>query len=292
MPGDEVEVEVSISGNPGIVGMVLGFEYDKDSLKLLDISESGLEGLWQKASGVVWISRSGDSKYNGKILTLKFKVLDNAPSGFSQIALKLDDDDICNNDMELVDFDTIPGGISIEGCSLSGTVVSWDYAQPPVVALYDTGKKEAEINSDICHGAGQAVYIADIIASDSGQGFLFQNLRFGNYKLAVYKPGGYAVKIKDVCIDGPTDMGRIKLWLYGDVVYDGVIKENDARQLQKYIVGQPSVFDNSPAEDMNDRLKAANVSALADGESKLDSSDVLQIERYLEGLPSVFEWIS
>ena len=110
-------------------------------------------------------------------------------------------------------------------------------------------------------------------------------------KAAIYKPGGYVVKIVPVKIDGAVDLGRVKLWLYGDVVYDGVIQESDAQQLQRYIVGEPSVFGSGSPEDEADRLKAANVGIFSDGDGELESGDVLQIRRCIAGLPSVFSLI-
>lgn len=291
VPGSQVSITVDMSGNPGIVGMTLGFEYDKERLELLEIKEGGLKGTWYKATGVTWASTSGDSTYNGKFLTLEFRVADNAEPGFAEVSVKLNSGDICNYALEPVDFTVVSGGIAVEASTLSGTIAAWNSQHDAITALYSPEEPDEKIEQDIRSGAGKAVYRADMAAGDSGQGFAFRNLKAGNYKLAIYKPGGYVVKIVPVKIDGVVDLGRVKLWLYGDVVYDGVIQESDAQQLQRYIVGEQSVFGSGSPEDESDRLKAANVGIFSDGDAELESGDVLQIRRYIAGLPSVFSII-
>ena len=290
-PGEETSVTVSMSDNPGIVGMTLGFEYDTSRLELISIQESGLDGTWQKATGVAWASSTGDSTYNGVFLTLTFKVLDTAEAGFAEVSVKYAPGDICNNDLEDVYFTVVSGGVDVQGYSLSGTLFSWNYSNDAVVALYSSDETEYSISQDICSGAVSAICIADSAVAEGGQGFAFNSLEGGRYKLAIYKPGGYIMKVKDVSVAGDTELGWIKLWLYGDVVYDGIITEDDAQQLQRYIVGEKSVFGTGNSEDEADRLKAANVSIFSDGEERIESGDALQIRRYIAGLSSVFSAI-
>lgn len=121
VPGEEVDLTISMSDNPGIVGMTLAFEYDTSRLNLLSIKESGLSGIWQKGTGVTWASSTGDSTYNGVFLTLTFKVLDAAETGFAEVSIKQSPGDICNNDLEDVNFTTIPGGVDVKECNISGT---------------------------------------------------------------------------------------------------------------------------------------------------------------------------
>lgn len=290
-PGEETSVTISLSDNPGIAGMSLGFEYDTARLELLSIQESGLGGIWQKATGIAWASNTGDSTYNGTFLTLTFKVRETAEAGFAKVSVQYAPGDICNYDLEDVNFTVVSGGVEVQGCSLSGTLFSWNSSNDAVVALYRAGANDDSISQDIRTGAGAALCTAEPEAAAEGQGFAFKGLKAGNYKLAIYKPGGYAVKIKAVSVDDATDLGVIKLWLYGDVVYDGIIQESDAQQLQRYIVGEASVFGTGSPEDEADRLKAANVSIFSDGEERIESGDALQIRRYIAGLPSVFNAI-
>lgn len=124
-PNEEVDITVSLSDNPGVVGMTLAFEYDATRLNLLSIEESGLSGIWQKGTGVAWASSTGDSVYNGVFLTLKFMVLDTAEAGFADVSVKYAPGDICNNDLEDVNFKVTPGGVDVQ-CTDIGEMGSND----------------------------------------------------------------------------------------------------------------------------------------------------------------------
>ena len=113
-PGEEVDVTLSLQNNPGIVGMTLKFEYDKTAMTLVSMTESGLEGTWQKISGITWASSSGDSSYNGVFLTLRFAVNADAAEGDYQVKVLYEEGDICNNDLEDVNFATVPGTVTVK----------------------------------------------------------------------------------------------------------------------------------------------------------------------------------
>mgnify|MGYP000478346638 CR=1 FL=1 len=113
-PGAEVDVTVSLENNPGIVGMTLRrFDYDSTKLQLLSITESGMSGTWQKATGVTWASDTGDNTYNGVFLTLKFKVLDTAETGATPVSVYYEEGDICNNALDDVNFTPVAGQVNI-----------------------------------------------------------------------------------------------------------------------------------------------------------------------------------
>ena len=113
-PGEEVDVTLSLQNNPGIVGMTLKFEYDKTAMTLVSMTESGLEGTWQKISGITWASSSGDSSYNGVFLTLRFAVNADAAEGEYQVKVLYEEGDICNNDLEDVNFAMVPGTVTVK----------------------------------------------------------------------------------------------------------------------------------------------------------------------------------
>lgn len=290
-PGSQVVLTLSLAENPGIVGMTLNFDYDRQRLELLQITPEGLDGTWYTAEAATWASSSGDNAYNGSFLTLTFRVREDAQPGFAAVSVELESGDICNNALEPVDFAVVSGGVEVAAHGLAGTIASWNSLCDAAAALYAPEETDGEIERDIRNGGENALYAADTAAAEGRQQFSFRNLKAGSYKLAICKPGGYVVKILPVEIEGTVDLGVVKLWLYGDVVYDGVIQESDAQQLQRYIVGEPSVFGSGSPEDEADRLKAANVGIFSDGDGELESGDVLQIRRYVAGLPSVFSLI-
>lgn len=270
--GEEATVTVSISDNPGIVGMTIGFEYDNSCLELLAIEESGLGGIWQKGTGIAWASDSGDSLYNGVFMTLTFRVLETSPSGFAEVAVKYSPGDICNNNLDDVNFNVVSGGVEVQSCSLSGMLFSWD-SNAATVALYSSSVSDASIEKDISNGADMAIYVGETEGNADTQNFCFGSVKAGTYKFAAYKPDGYVVTIREVSVDGDVDMGTIKLWLYGDVVYDGVVDENDEQQLQRYTDGEQSVFGTGNAEDEKDRLKAAKSSETTENDEEVVSEE-------------------
>ena len=78
-------------------------------------------------------------------------------------------------------------------------------------------------------------------------------------------------------------LGEVKLWLYGDVNYDGVVNANDAMQIQRHLNYQASIFGTSDSATEADRLAAGNVVG-----DTLDVGDVMQILRYANYQTSVF----
>lgn len=113
-PGEEVDVTVSLKNNPGIIGMTLKFEYNQTAMKLLSMTESGLEGIWQKSSGITWASSTGNSTYNGVFLTLRFAVNADTEEGDYQVKVLYGEGDICNDDLENVSFVSVPGIVTVK----------------------------------------------------------------------------------------------------------------------------------------------------------------------------------
>lgn len=113
VPGETVTVPVSISGNPGINTFSLGFSYDTNTLTLLDVKlSSNLGGQFAYKKKAVWLN-SSDTKYNGDILYLTFKVSDIAEYGDSSISVTYAPGDISNYNEDDVNFAVSPGSVSI-----------------------------------------------------------------------------------------------------------------------------------------------------------------------------------
>ena len=120
------------------------------------------------------------------------------------------------------------------------------------------------------------------------QTFSFGTIPAGDYKLAIFKPDKYVPKIVPITVeDSAYDCGQLKLWLYGDVNYDGKVLANDAAQVNRYVNEQASIFDTGTNEDKIDRLAAADV--VANGQ--ILANDAAQISRYANDLTSIFDTI-
>ncbi len=109
--GDEVSIDITFENNPGVMGMVLNLQYDKTRLELIG-SEDGIFEDWAVVTRAVWIGDDDDDS-DGVILTLKFKVLDNAPLGAAAVTVSYDDGDIANSNEELISPAIIAGGVTV-----------------------------------------------------------------------------------------------------------------------------------------------------------------------------------
>lgn len=111
--GGEIQVSITLKNNPGILGMALATYYDEANLTLqsvengealqdiLDLTTSqnlisGTRFLWDG------IDISDSDIKDGTILTMNFKVNDNAQEGKYQITLKYSDGDIVDKNLTSV----------------------------------------------------------------------------------------------------------------------------------------------------------------------------------------------
>ena len=121
--GETVELDVSIQNNPGINTFSLGFDYDKSQLQLVDVAiNNQLGGQFAYSKKAVWLNGK-DVTYNGNILKLKFKVLDDAKSGKATVNLTYSSGDISNYNEKDVNFKVAPGTVTIESNSTNKSFI-------------------------------------------------------------------------------------------------------------------------------------------------------------------------
>lgn len=177
------------------------------------------------------------------------------------------------------------------GVSVSGTAVSWNDTDDAAYLLYDGSTGDADIRAEwkagsytgaACTGKGTPAASGKQFA----QTFQFDTVAEGDYKLVILKPGKYVPKIVPITVgEAGYDCGQLKLWLYGDVNYDGKVNAADSTQILRYFNAKsPNVFSQGSAQDQADRLLAANVN----GDSIINAADSTQIIRYFNNkLPNV-----
>lgn len=92
-PGQTVKLPVTLSNNPGLCGMSFAISYDKTYLTLEDYDCTGdilTPGDWTVGIGegekALWL-QSDETDANGEILTLVFRLADNAPQGAISVTL-------------------------------------------------------------------------------------------------------------------------------------------------------------------------------------------------------------
>ena len=174
---------------------------------------------------------------------------------------------------------TVP--VKAKGVEVSGTAVSWNNTDNAEYLLYDGSTSDADIKAEWKVGTyktalaytpvkGGITLNADSKRYD--QTFTFNTISEGNYKLVIFKPGKYVPKIVPIIV-GTTDYtcGQLKLWLYGDVNYDGAVKTIDITMARQYFKGNLTLTDEQIAVmDMN-----------GDGTNKV--IDITILRQYFKG---------
>ena len=188
------------------------------------------------------------------------------------------------------------------GFTVSGTAAAWNEADDAVYLLWKGDAADAAIrgawqegtwasSADVRYtGTKAAVSAASVDGKTmQTQSFSFAGVAAGSYKLAVFKPGKYCPEIVPVTVSAALDLGTVKLWLYGDVTYDGAVNASDVLQMNRHISAMSSVFDAGTAREKADRLAAANVTLVTAGDGDVNASDVLQMNRYISAMSSAFD---
>ena len=107
--GEEFEVKISLSNNPGVAYLSIPLNFDTDVFERVSVKGSGLEGSWQYGNKPTFMGE--DSYFNGVVLTIKFKVKDDA--AFGEYVIGIDGLTANNYNEEIVEFATVSGGVTV-----------------------------------------------------------------------------------------------------------------------------------------------------------------------------------
>ena len=123
-PGDQVEVTLSISNNPGIISTSVNITYDNTKLRLISVTDGGLMGTGTFFPGkdyteipytVIWEDGLADDNYtgNGILATFTFEVLEDAEPGETPITLNYVKNSTLNVDIDEITFALTSGVVEI-----------------------------------------------------------------------------------------------------------------------------------------------------------------------------------
>ena len=132
--GDKVTVTVDITSNPGIAVLNFGVIYDESVLELTGSSCSGLSDA-MFGGKYIWVD-AANTTYTGTILTLTFRIRDDAPLGESTITLD-SPLDVGNFDEERLPCTPAVGTVTVTGNggeTASPTAVPQSEAETPTAA--------------------------------------------------------------------------------------------------------------------------------------------------------------
>ena len=122
-PGDEVQVDVTLSNNPGLTCMLVMVGYDSDVLECTNVTENGLFGagnfvkppLTNNPLRLNWGDGLQDWSENGVLATLTFKIKDTAYNGETALTLSTEAGNTFNYDFVDYDINFTNGKVTVSG---------------------------------------------------------------------------------------------------------------------------------------------------------------------------------
>ena len=122
-PGDYIEIPVSVTNNPGLLGMTFIMEFD-DSVILIDYVDHGADKVFRGLSvtepanykngcNMVWYGTSLKAVKDGEAIIIYADIAEDAPAG--TYTFKLSGDKVYDKDKNLVEVKYITGTITIAG---------------------------------------------------------------------------------------------------------------------------------------------------------------------------------
>ena len=118
--GEEVELTLNCSNNPGVTGWAVNIGYDSDVLQLIKADGTSVFGdvtvsqdINENPFRAQWFGLN-DSTANGTMLVLTFKINENAQLGDYIVSISYAEDEVVNVNDENVHFDTINGVVTVK----------------------------------------------------------------------------------------------------------------------------------------------------------------------------------
>ena len=121
LPGETVEVDVSLKNNPGIAAGALTPVYDNTVLELIDVKldRTVFDGpIVLTESNDVVFSNSENEMSDGVLFTLVFRVLPTVKNGESEVTLKYKEGDLVNINEDNLNFKIESGSVGINSPAL------------------------------------------------------------------------------------------------------------------------------------------------------------------------------
>ncbi len=194
---------------------------------------------------------------------------------------------------DIATYNFIPGELP-GGVTVSGTAVSWNGTDDAVYKLYLSTADDNTIKSEwktgtyttaLAYTAAKGGMTQNADGKRYNQTFSFQDVTPGQYKLAIFKPGKYVPKIVPITVESTAvNLAEQKLWLYGDVTYDGKITTADGLAVYRKCAGVPSAFNLTTDPDI---LMAADINI----DGRVTTADGTAIYRKVAGQTSAFDLI-
>ena len=144
LPGETVDVTLSIEDNPGIIGMRVFVGYDKNVLTLESVTNGNLfdgglytfcNDLAENPYALIWEDglSAVDHTDSGVFATFTFRVGENAQPGETTVTVVPDANSVFNTDLQTVSFSSQNGAVTIEEEAEEGGWCFADYTSLHIV---------------------------------------------------------------------------------------------------------------------------------------------------------------
>lgn len=239
--GEEVEVDISIENNPGLIALKLTVEFDK-TLELTSVENTGVLGFGTGDGGdednyeeficgnekvspfiLCWDAKISDEANNftgnGVIAVLKFKANEIPEGGSADIKVTVND----AYDYDLAEYtvSVVDGEVTVtEGQSVSGKVTSYNSNTDEIkVELYKAGEDTA-------------AYSATVIGNSADYSIV--GVAAGTYTMKVSK-ANHVTREYTVTVGEASVEQDVKIHLKGDVTGDGRVNATDLSRIKAHV---------------------------------------------------------
>ena len=127
--GDNVSVTLEFTNNPSVTGLQFTPTFDETRLQFTGIEFNRRTSVFNgctkatESDKVVCYAMPDTGEEDGEIVTLNFKVLDNAPAGAASVSIIVNYGDLRNYDNEVITPDITPGSVTVVAPSVKPTSV-------------------------------------------------------------------------------------------------------------------------------------------------------------------------
>ena len=123
-PGETFEVPIMVSNNPGIISLAFKLGYDASALELVGKADGDFGGTYSYSKPldvnpyvINWMDPLAEDNItnNSALVTLTFKVKEDAPAGDYALTYDYKANNIFNYDEDIVEFTFVPGTVTVTG---------------------------------------------------------------------------------------------------------------------------------------------------------------------------------
>lgn len=120
-PGDTVQITITTENNPGIIGLLLQVQYDKNVLELKKAVGKDFAGVafgptYKVPFTFNWVDAiHPDNKTNGVLAILTFAIKADAPAGKTAVSVNYTPENVVNQAWQNVPFTTKTGYVNVGG---------------------------------------------------------------------------------------------------------------------------------------------------------------------------------